>query len=711
MTATVAVLCAAAESATVAGEGERAARLLDEALELACGPGERTDVLCLRGRVAVLTGEQSTVLALLRAEAGRLEPQDKTLAARLLTEAAVLGLYGRESGTVDIAAQAYRLAASADPLVRTRAATVLGVAYSFNGQPDLGRPYLRQSVDVIRLGGSPQDVVHLLHDVVIGLAGLENYTDALALCRQYTVALRNVGANGVLPLALCLLANTAYFTADFDVMEMAATEALTLARSQGQQPLETFAHACLTLVLSIKGEAGAAGRHADAALGLIESAGARTFAPMTHLGLGLAELGGGSWPEAVEHFALVRAALDGLPTVSGALHWRAEEIEALWRADEHDAARRLHAAMIAGLASEGPWEHAAAARVGALLADPEDAEALFADAVRWHEQSPSAFERARTELCWGEWLLEHGLDPDAAEHLRQAARTFTAVGAKPWASRTATLLAAAQASGRAPAPPEPQPDVAATGPVALRAFGPLTLVRDGVESSVATDIPGKVLRFLVAAGGSVHVEQLADALWPDAPPGQGSIRLRTVLSRTRARYGPLLTRAGTVIRWADGVTVDAHRFAELARAALAGRSEPTAVEQARQAVALYADELLPLERYSEWAVAARERLRQRFLALLDLLASDAARRGELAEAIGYARQIADNDPLDDEAYLRLARLQLDAGRLRQARETITRARAAAAELGLPPSRDLVALEERIATEQDGTGTTRHTGAG
>jgi two-component SAPR family response regulator len=128
-------------------------------------------------------------------------------------------------------------------------------------------------------------------------------------------------------------------------------------------------------------------------------------------------------------------------------------------------------------------------------------------------------------------------------------------------------------------------------------------------------------------------------------------------------------------------------------------------------VALYADELLPLERYSEWAVAARERLRQRFLALLDLLADDAVRRGELTEAIGYARQIVDNDPLDDEAYVRLAGLQLDAGRLGQARETVTRARAAAAELGLSRSRDLVALEERIETEQDDTGTTRHTDLG
>jgi DNA-binding SARP family transcriptional activator len=671
------------------GDGGRAADLLDDALELADGPASRTDVLCIRGRVAVLTGEHAAVLSTLRAEADAVGAQNETLAARLLLEAAILALYARDPDTIATAERAHRLAGDLDPLLRTRAATVLGIAYCYNGQPDRGRPYLQQSVDLIRLGGSPQDVVHLLQQVVVGLAGLESYAEAVALCRQYAGAVRKVGAVGLLPLILGLHANAAYFTAEFDVMEMAASEALTLARGQGQRPLELFAHACLTLVMSVKGETEAMREHATAALAMVDSTGVNTFAPMTHLGLGMAELGAGRWSEAAAHFGQVRTALQGLPTVSGALHWRAEEAEALWRSGEHDAARAVHRAMLDGLQVEGPWERAAAARIGALLTEPEDAEALFTEALRRHQQSCSDFERARTELCFGQWLSDHDRPDEAAEQLTAAEQTFDQLGARPWADRARLLLARVTASVA------PAPEPAAGGPspaVQIRAFGPLTLVRGDVQVPVAMDTAGRALRSLVASGGSVHVEQLIDELWPDVPADQGASRLRTVLSRTRARYGPLVVRDGSVIRWADGVSVDVQRFAELARAALGGRRDAAA---AREAVRLYSGELLPLDRYSDWTVSTRERMRQRYLELLDLLTDDAVERNDLRTAIGYAREAVDAAPLDEDGYLRLARLMLDAGRTGQVREVLTRARAAADELGLAPSAALTALERRV----------------
>jgi DNA-binding SARP family transcriptional activator len=677
------------------GDGQRAAGLLDDALRHTDGPAERTDVLCLRGRVAVLTGEQAAVLATLRAEADAICDQEQTLAGRLLLEAAILALYARDPDTVATAERAHQLAGDVDPFLRARAATVLGIAYCYNGQPDRGRPFLQHSVDLIRLGGSPQDVVHLLQQVVVGLAGLESYTEAVALCRQYAGAVRKVGATGVLPLVLGLLANAAYFTSDFDVMEMAATEALTLARSQQQHPLELFAHACLTLVLAVKGDTEAMREHAADALELIDSTGVNTFAPMTHLGLGLAELAAGSWSGASAQFGQVSAALKGLPTVSGALHWRAEEIEALWRAGEIDAARQLHRAMSDGLQNEGPWEHAAAARVGALLADPDDAEALFADALRWHQQSPSAFERARTELCFGEWLAGQGRREAASARLARAGRTFAELGARSWAARARTLLAelAVDVPPVPDAPDEDEPD-GLDAPVQVRAFGPLTLVRGGVEIPVPMDTAGRALRSLVASGGSLHVEQLIDELWPDAPADQGAPRLRTVLSRTRARYGPVLVRDGSVIRWADGVSVDVQRFAELARDALSGTRDAASAAAAREAVRLYHGELLPLDRYSDWTVSARERLRQRYLALLEMLIDDAIERDELRTAIGYAREAVDAAPLDEDGYLRLGRLLLDAGQAGQARKVVARAKAAADELGLPPSAALLALDRR-----------------
>jgi DNA-binding SARP family transcriptional activator len=156
----------------------------------------------------------------------------------------------------------------------------------------------------------------------------------------------------------------------------------------------------------------------------------------------------------------------------------------------------------------------------------------------------------------------------------------------------------------------------------------------------------------------------------------------------------VLVRDGSVIRWADGVSVDVQRFAELARDALSGTRDAASAAAAREAVRLYHGELLPLDRYSDWTVSARERLRQRYLALLEMLIDDAIERDELRTAIGYAREAVDAAPLDEDGYLRLGRLLLDAGQAGQARKVVARAKAAADELGLPPSAALLALDRR-----------------
>jgi DNA-binding SARP family transcriptional activator len=543
--------------------------------------------------------------------------------------------------------------------------------------------------------------VHLLQNIVIGLSGLERYTESMALCRQYVAAVRSIGAEGFLPITLCLLSNTAYFTAEFDVMEMSANEALTLATSLQQEPLILFARVCLALVLAARGEFDTARTYAEQARGAVPATGMHSFVPTIEVALALADMGAGDWPAACRRYAAVHEFMASRTDVSGILHWRADEVESLWRSGDAEAARLAYTRLEAWLPAEGPWEQAAARRVAALLAGQADeAEQLFTEALRLHERCPSRFEQARTRLCFGEWLAARGDGVAAAEQLGRARDTFTELAARPWAGRADALLrtlppreAASQAA--APDAPAAAPDT----PVSVRAFGPLTLIRAGVPTPVAMDAPGRTLRYLVAAGGSVHVEQLTDALWPEAAPGSAGPRLRTVLSRARARYGPILVRSGPLVRWADGISVDAQRFADLARAALSRPDAPQATAMAREAVALYIGELMPQERYTDWAVAARERMRQHYLDLLVLLTDRAVADRELAAAIDYARTIVDTEPLDEQGYTRLARLQLEAGRRAQARETIARGRAAAATLGLPVSSELTALEQRVTTHE------------
>jgi DNA-binding CsgD family transcriptional regulator len=86
------------------------------------------------------------------------------------------------------------------------------------------------------------------------------------------------------------------------------------------------------------------------------------------------------------------------------------------------------------------WALAAAARCRGLLAPPETADAIFSEAYRLVCAQPSPFERARTELCWGERLRRDGRRVDARRHLHEAHQRFEALGAVPWAEKAAREL-------------------------------------------------------------------------------------------------------------------------------------------------------------------------------------------------------------------------------------------------------------------------------
>jgi DNA-binding NarL/FixJ family response regulator len=69
-------------------------------------------------------------------------------------------------------------------------------------------------------------------------------------------------------------------------------------------------------------------------------------------------------------------------------------------------------------------------------------DALFLSSLDEQEQLPRPFERARTELCYGERLRRARRKSDARHHLELALRTFEELGARPWAGRARSELQA-----------------------------------------------------------------------------------------------------------------------------------------------------------------------------------------------------------------------------------------------------------------------------
>ena len=181
-------------------------------------------------------------------------------------------------------------------------------------------------------------------------------------------------------------------------------------------------------------------------------------------------------------------------------------------------------------------------------------------------------------------------------------------------------------------------------------------------------------------------EEVTELLWPDGDPELGRRQLRDVLARLRARTGPIVVRDGGRLRL-DRVWVDAPAFRVSADRALAERS----VARAVASLALWGGAPLPTDPYTAWAVPLREQFGRRHLALLDLLADDAAARGSHDEAVRILGEAIEEDPYDESRYLRAGRLLLAAGRRGAAFRLASQGAEALARLGLRPDSELAML--------------------
>ncbi len=126
------------------------------------------------------------------------------------------------------------------------------------------------------------------------------------------------------------------------------------------------------------------------------------------------------------------------------------------------------------------------------------------------------------------------------------------------------------------------------------------------------------------------------------------------------------------------MTSDVATFESAARRALAQSD----TKECARAATLYTGELLPQDRYAEWATAPRQRL--------------AARHIELLRRAGAWQELVEHDPLDENAQLALMRLYADAGNRASALRQFQRMRQVfAEELGVSPSSEAMSLYEQL----------------
>ena len=184
----------------------------------------------------------------------------------------------------------------------------------------------------------------------------------------------------------------------------------------------------------------------------------------------------------------------------------------------------------------------------------------------------------------------------------------------------------------------------------------------------------------VTPGHRMHREQLIDILWPGLDLVAGTRRLSKALyfARRALAGGQVRLRDDLLSLEADDLWVDVDAFEE---AAERGDTE--------QALALYAGDLLPENRFEQWAELRRVQLRARVVRLLLDQGTDRESRGDRHGAVASFERLIGIDPVHEEAHARLMRLAASEGQRHAAVRWYGRiVESLREELGVEPNEEL-----------------------
>src|SRR5437763_3901309 len=169
---------------------------------------------------------------------------------------------------------------------------------------------------------------------------------------------------------------------------------------------------------------------------------------------------------------------------------------------------------------------------------------------------------------------------------------------------------------------------------------------------------------------SLHREQAIEALWPDRDPTAASNNLRQALFVARRALDScgddgaarIELSSDVLTLGTDGLTIDVERF----EAAAGDAEREPSVDRYREALGLYAGELLPEDRFEEWTAARRQVLKERHLTLLVDLAAPHAQPRDPAAALAAPQQALVEEPLHERVHRDLMRIYAATGRRQRA---------------------------------------------
>jgi DNA-binding CsgD family transcriptional regulator len=432
----------AAEAAWLAGFTERAVSLLDEARAEVTDPVALVDIDELAGRIAARCGPVMRGHAILTSAAERAEPER---AVAMLAEATLACLQAANPAvmlaTAELASR--RLPEHASPRARFLAEVTVGMARIFGGDAAAGTESVSAAIAIAEDSAELREDLRLIPWLAVGPLFLRQSVGGRPLLEEALRMARASAAVGALPFVLCLVARERAGADRWPVAGAIYQEAIDLGRETGQQSDLSMALAGLAWLQARRGQEAECRACTGEAISLSRELGTGLCEIWATAALGDLELGLGHAEAAAGHFERQLQLLADHGITDADLIPAAELTEAYVRVGAHDKALAIAGDFIAAASEKGqPWPLARALRCQGILAAESDFSTSFDQALVLHEQTPDAFETARTQLAYGERLRRARNRVLAREQLRAAADIFDRLDARPWADRARAELAA-----------------------------------------------------------------------------------------------------------------------------------------------------------------------------------------------------------------------------------------------------------------------------
>lgn len=244
-------------------------------------------------------------------------------------------------------------------------------------------------------------------------------------------------------------------------------------------------------------------------------------------------------------------------------------------------------------------------------------------------------------------------------------------------------------------------------PVKVYTLGRFELLIDDKPAAFSRKAPKKpleMLKAIIASGGRASEEALSDALWPDAEGDAAHESFAVTLKRLRHLIGcsdAIEHLEGCVSLTPRYCWVDTFAFEGIMNGierCREGEGTPSdeSMRLAEKALDMYKGAFLPMDNEQHYILSFRERLRQKFLHVVETVGSCYEEKGEIKKAVRCYRKGHEVDDLAEVFYQRLMVCYEKMGSLAEAINVYKRCRnILSAKLGILPSRETERIYKAI----------------